>query len=262
MVKPAAGKSNQTQHGQTNRMKVKLDAGKSNQTQHSQTSFCTVKPASAQSTQLLHSQPSRQLSSPPCCQLCRQLSSQQYNQQSAVKPAAGRSNQLLEGQTAAERSNQLRDDQLSFDQRKFRFWLANSSSFLHAYISDSQFCTSFLPDFNQASDYGKWALLATMADPDPVSRGHSGSPRPETRILHQSALEGLTNLARTESPRHADRNKSNHMITGGGAADGGDARGGRRPDTASRGTTTIVTPKSQFRTCPTDHGKEPRNIVP
>ncbi|KZV22884.1 hypothetical protein F511_08864 [Dorcoceras hygrometricum] len=41
-------------------------------------------------------------------------------------------------------------------------------------------------------------------------------PRPETRILRQPALEGLTNLARTESPRHADRNKSNHVITGGG----------------------------------------------
>ncbi|KZV50703.1 hypothetical protein F511_19615 [Dorcoceras hygrometricum] len=33
-------------------------------------------------------------------------------------------------------------------------------------------------------------------------------------------------------------------------------------DTASRGPTTIVTPKSQFRTCPTDHGKAPSNIAP
>ncbi|KZV43613.1 hypothetical protein F511_00164 [Dorcoceras hygrometricum] len=33
-------------------------------------------------------------------------------------------------------------------------------------------------------------------------------------------------------------------------------------DTASRGPTTIVTPKSQFRTCPSDHGKAPSNIVP
>ncbi|KZV48591.1 hypothetical protein F511_27202 [Dorcoceras hygrometricum] len=32
-------------------------------------------------------------------------------------------------------------------------------------------------------------------------------------------------------------------------------------DTASRGPTTIVTPKSQFRTCPSDHGKEPSNIT-
>ncbi|KZV49171.1 hypothetical protein F511_04440 [Dorcoceras hygrometricum] len=32
-------------------------------------------------------------------------------------------------------------------------------------------------------------------------------------------------------------------------------------DTASRGPTTIVTPKSQFRTDPSDHGKTPRNIA-
>ncbi|KZV43817.1 polygalacturonase-like [Dorcoceras hygrometricum] len=44
-------------------------------------------------------------------------------------------------------------------------------------------------------------LLATMADPDPISRGRSGS---------------LMNLARTESPQHDDRNKSDHG--GGGAA--------------------------------------------
>ncbi|KZV46611.1 hypothetical protein F511_39012 [Dorcoceras hygrometricum] len=31
---------------------------------------------------------------------------------------------------------------------------------------------------------------------------------------------------------------------------------------ASRGPTTIVTPKSQFRTCPSDHGKTPSNIAP
>ncbi|KZV48755.1 hypothetical protein F511_26086 [Dorcoceras hygrometricum] len=41
-------------------------------------------------------------------------------------------------------------------------------------------------------------------------------PRPEAGFLRQPALEGLTNLGRTESPRHADRNKSNHVITGGG----------------------------------------------
>ncbi|KZV16192.1 hypothetical protein F511_39860 [Dorcoceras hygrometricum] len=32
-------------------------------------------------------------------------------------------------------------------------------------------------------------------------------------------------------------------------------------DTASRGPTTIVTPKSQFRTDPSDHGKVPSNIA-
>ncbi|KZV26341.1 hypothetical protein F511_38028 [Dorcoceras hygrometricum] len=33
-------------------------------------------------------------------------------------------------------------------------------------------------------------------------------------------------------------------------------------DTASRGPTTIVAPKSQFLTCSTDHGKAPSNIAP
>ncbi|KZV35333.1 hypothetical protein F511_38841 [Dorcoceras hygrometricum] len=79
-------------------------------------------------------------------------------------------------------------------------------------------------------------LLATMADPDPEKRQWQiripflgaqrklkfcpeKRPRPETRVFRQSALEGLTNLARTESPQHDDRNKSDH----GGAweADGG-----------------------------------------
>ncbi|KZV42293.1 DNA topoisomerase 3-alpha [Dorcoceras hygrometricum] len=35
----------------------------------------------------------------------------------------------------------------------------------------------------------------------------------------------------------------------------------RRRDTASRGPTTIVTPKSQFRTDPSDYGKAPSNIA-
>ncbi|KZV50179.1 hypothetical protein F511_19271 [Dorcoceras hygrometricum] len=97
-----------------------------------------------------------------------------------------------------------------------------------------------------------------------------------TRLLRQPALEGLTNLARTESPRRGDRNKSNHdgggtAATQGAAADGscGRGRGGAQElearvlvDTASRGPTTIVAPKSQFHTCPIDHGKEPSNIAP
>ncbi|KZV29284.1 hypothetical protein F511_25049 [Dorcoceras hygrometricum] len=85
-------------------------------------------------------------------------------------------------------------------------------------------------------------------------------------------------LARTETPRPGDRNKSDHEAADGGGrrwcveTGGGGVRfwrrGGRtlgarvRLDTASRGPTTIVTPKSQFRTCPTDHGKAPRNIAP
>ncbi|KZV36961.1 interactor of constitutive active ROPs 3-like [Dorcoceras hygrometricum] len=48
---------------------------------------------------------------------------------------------------------------------------------------------------------------------------------------------------------------------------GGERREGREAcdllgDTASRGPTTIVTPESKFRTCPTDHGKASSNIAP
>ncbi|KZV36979.1 L-ascorbate oxidase-like [Dorcoceras hygrometricum] len=98
----------------------------------------------------------------------------------------------------------------------------------------------------------------------------------------QSALEELTNLPRTESPRRGGWNESNHEGGGtrrrrvraaaerGGGGGGGRAGGGverevfRRwgGDTASRGPTTIVTTKSQFRTDPSDHGKAPSNIVP
>ncbi|KZV39384.1 hypothetical protein F511_30604 [Dorcoceras hygrometricum] len=37
---------------------------------------------------------------------------------------------------------------------------------------------------------------------------------------------------------------------------------GKPRDTASRGPTTIAAPESQFRTCPTDHGKASSNITP
>ncbi|KZV32448.1 hypothetical protein F511_15706 [Dorcoceras hygrometricum] len=36
----------------------------------------------------------------------------------------------------------------------------------------------------------------------------------------------------------------------------------KRRDTASRGPTTIAAPESQFRTCPSDHGKASSNIAP
>ncbi|KZV46533.1 myb-like protein J [Dorcoceras hygrometricum] len=56
-------------------------------------------------------------------------------------------------------------------------------------------------------------------------------PRSEIRFLRQPALEGLTNLARTKTPRKADRNKSDHgkrrrMAAALKVADGGVARGG------------------------------------
>ncbi|KZV31441.1 hypothetical protein F511_37769 [Dorcoceras hygrometricum] len=113
---------------------------------------------------------------------------------------------------------------------------------------------------------------------DPPKSG----PRPKTRLLRQPALEGLTNLARTESPQHDDRNKSDHG--GGGTAArrwrrrprgfwGGGAAANLRLEARivrnhesstcvtlngsgiqlAVGPTTIVTPKSQFRTCPTHH---------
>ncbi|KZV35779.1 hypothetical protein F511_38125 [Dorcoceras hygrometricum] len=47
-------------------------------------------------------------------------------------------------------------------------------------------------------------------------RSPQSGPRLDTRVLRQSALEELTNFARTESPRQGDRNKSDH--DGGGTA--------------------------------------------
>ncbi|KZV39100.1 hypothetical protein F511_13552 [Dorcoceras hygrometricum] len=95
-------------------------------------------------------------------------------------------------------------------------------------------------------------------------RQRQSGPRSETGFLRQPALEGLTRSARTDSPRQ-DWPEQFPAACGGG---GGGAQGwrrrileegrGRRPlarDTASRGPTTIVAPESQFRTCPTDHGK-------
>ncbi|KZV27971.1 prolyl 4-hydroxylase subunit alpha-2 [Dorcoceras hygrometricum] len=114
----------------------------------------------------------------------------------------------------------------------------------------------------------------------PVSRGNrhftvgdgrlcQSGPRSEGRLLHQPALEGLTRSARMYSPRKVGRSNSGEgrrrrrMV---GTAAAAASRGGRRPrdfgarvrvvvDTASRGPTTIVAPESQFRTCPSDHGK-------
>ncbi|KZV38970.1 hypothetical protein F511_34149 [Dorcoceras hygrometricum] len=109
-------------------------------------------------------------------------------------------------------------------------------------------------------------LLATRAWLRPVSRGnrhftvdcgrlHQSGPRPDTILLRQPALEGLTRSARTDSPRQ-DWPEQFPAKRGGGG--GGFWRGGRAAhtcsrDTASRGPTTIVAPESQFRTCPTDH---------
>ncbi|KZV25802.1 hypothetical protein F511_31700 [Dorcoceras hygrometricum] len=49
-------------------------------------------------------------------------------------------------------------------------------------------------------------------------RSSQSGPRPEARVLRQSALEELTKFPRTESPRKDDRNKSDHGGGGGAAA--------------------------------------------
>ncbi|KZV45873.1 hypothetical protein F511_35541 [Dorcoceras hygrometricum] len=87
-------------------------------------------------------------------------------------------------------------------------------------------------------------LLATRAWLRPVSREirhftvdcgrlRQSSPRPETRLLHQSALEGLTRSTRTDSPRQVGRNKFRRHVAaahkGGGGGGGGffeEGRGG------------------------------------
>ncbi|KZV40403.1 chitinase-3-like protein 2-like [Dorcoceras hygrometricum] len=89
-------------------------------------------------------------------------------------------------------------------------------------------------------------------------------PRPDTRLLHQPALEGLTRSAWMDSPRQVGRNKFWRLEAAAAAAaaalgggGGGLFREEGRPllgDTASRGPTTIAAPESQFRTCPSDHG--------
>ncbi|KZV25303.1 triadin-like [Dorcoceras hygrometricum] len=122
-----------------------------------------------------------------------------------------------------------------------------------------------------------WRLGAWLR---PVSRGNrhftvgggrlrQSGPRPEGRLLRQPALEGLTRSARTDSPRKVGRNKfrrgaATRRRKGGGSGDIRERRGRRLlgarvrvvlvvMDTASRGPTTIATPESQFRTCPSDH---------
>ncbi|KZV44632.1 hypothetical protein F511_26091 [Dorcoceras hygrometricum] len=67
-------------------------------------------------------------------------------------------------------------------------------------------------------------LLATACHHARPAHG----PRPETPFLRQPALEGLTNLARTETPRKSDRNKSDYGKRRRTAAAGGGAQGGRR----------------------------------
>ncbi|KZV33455.1 potassium transporter 26-like, partial [Dorcoceras hygrometricum] len=94
-------------------------------------------------------------------------------------------------------------------------------------------------------------------------RLRQSGPRPDTRLLHQPALEGLTRSAWTDSPRKIGQNKFRRSDGGGGG--GGVHRRRRRGFwrrgeaalraryIASRGPTTIAAPESQFRIYPTDH---------
>ncbi|KZV41631.1 hypothetical protein F511_23128 [Dorcoceras hygrometricum] len=60
-------------------------------------------------------------------------------------------------------------------------------------------------------------------------------PRPEAGFLRQPALEGLTNLARTESPLQGDRNKSDHEATAAARRQGAAAVGGVEEKGAAQG---------------------------
>ncbi|KZV35571.1 hypothetical protein F511_31244 [Dorcoceras hygrometricum] len=94
-------------------------------------------------------------------------------------------------------------------------------------------------------------------------RLRQSGPRPEWRLLRQPTLEGLMRSARTETPRKVGRNKFRRGKAAAAARETGGGREVREEgggvsflgDTASRGPTTIVAPESQFRTCPSDHGK-------
>ncbi|KZV41331.1 RING/U-box superfamily protein [Dorcoceras hygrometricum] len=64
---------------------------------------------------------------------------------------------------------------------------------------------------------------AQYAAVDRLIRSTTGNTIPSSALL-----EGLKNLARTETPRKADRNKSDHVKRRRTAAAGGGAQGGRR----------------------------------
>ncbi|KZV56841.1 hypothetical protein F511_21406 [Dorcoceras hygrometricum] len=126
------------------------------------------------------------------------------------------------------------------------------------------------------------AMRRSISYAQGTARAHCGryrqsGPRPEPRLLRQPALEALMNSARMDSPRRVGRKRifgddGRRRRTAGGGG-GLWERGGAAQfmvlgvvssvrDTASRGPTTIVAPESQFRTCPTDHGKASSNIAP
>ncbi|KZV15731.1 125 kDa kinesin-related protein [Dorcoceras hygrometricum] len=112
----------------------------------------------------------------------------------------------------------------------------------HAYIIGDQIATSHVlrdsigyPRTRTSGEFSttKHQLIhASGLHPIPPHNDPNGvGPRPEIRFLRQPALEGLTSLARTETPQKSDRNKFDHgkrrrPVAALKVADGGVARGG------------------------------------
>ncbi|KZV30916.1 hypothetical protein F511_31347 [Dorcoceras hygrometricum] len=99
-------------------------------------------------------------------------------------------------------------------------------------------------------------------------RSMTGNTSPSsacTRRPDEFGTDGNSSKRRSEQVRSRRRRHGGAWRSGGGRVVE-EGRGRRKVwrlgDTASRGPTTIVTPKSQSRTCPTEHGKAPSNIAP
>ncbi|KZV32048.1 hypothetical protein F511_38406 [Dorcoceras hygrometricum] len=90
--------------------------------------------------------------------------------------------------------------------------------------------------------------------------GGGRSPNPLHNWKQNSFVIGTSPITASGDGRHGA------AARGGGGREGGEGKGAalcsRVWDTASRRPTTIVTPKSQFRTDPSDQGKAPSNIAP
>ncbi|KZV33866.1 hypothetical protein F511_24500 [Dorcoceras hygrometricum] len=94
------------------------------------------------------------------------------------------------------------------------------------------------------------SLGCTRSTDEFCTNGFSSSNRPE---LEAAAVQGGGGgVCREEGRRLEPQCKMTALPL----------NSGKPRDTASRGPTTIVAPGSQFRTCPTDHGKASSNIAP
>ncbi|KZV34200.1 hypothetical protein F511_40086 [Dorcoceras hygrometricum] len=96
-----------------------------------------------------------------------------------------------------------------------------------------------LPQYCATSAHMWWAAAGQqVAIAQPRARNlvratvdRQSGPRPDSRHLHQPALEGLTNSARMETPRQADRNKSDQRTR----RRGGGTWAAARPREGARG---------------------------